>query len=192
MQFSYFIFSFLLALLVIGTVATILRLLLIPFRKWLIRTHRLSAERSKQIKLGYRVSIIAASLCLAYSAVFPGEGFYEFEYEKTTLRKLPGSAEFIEKNVSSSDLHGHYHSYAQIRLSRKDYQDLMAEFSQDSRMSAGGTLLHCDELSRTLGNKSEENIVSSFERKNATGDLDRTYVGFYNDSQTIFVGHGDR
>jgi hypothetical protein len=141
----------------------------------------LSPERNKRINKIYIYLLITIIVVITYIGIFPDESFYADEFRDVTLRKLPASAEFISKSASYPDFHGDYCSRSEIRLAKKDYSKLLWELHRDKRLSKGGY------SSSDYNNKVPENLVYQFTRVTDTNDDKLLYIGFGNDSQTVYI-----
>ena len=132
----FFITTFLL-----GLVGALIYLIYLTFRNRLIKNNRLTKKRSKQINAIYVWSIVLISVYFTFDVFFPGRSFYEDEFKNVTLRNVPKSAKFIEKTASYPDIHGHYCSSSQIRLSKDDYNKLLNDLTNDKHMIKNGQII---------------------------------------------------
>ena len=171
--------------LLVGITACILYLVYLPFKIWLRRTERMSRSTSNVINKAYFAFTLLTIVCIVYIAQYPDESFYEEEFETVTFRKLPSSAEFIEKNASYPFFQGNYCSSAQIKLSKADYLELLFSLKNDHRMKKDGNRTSFYESDKSLDGKSTDKINHRFQREVST--LDYYCIEFYNDKHTIFV-----
>ena len=126
---------FFVILIVVGFVGGLLYLLYLPIKKSLIKNGKLKGYRSSQINIAYVSFLVLLSVYLTFDAFFPSQEFYKQEFKTVTLREIPKSAEFVKMTSSYPDLQGEYCSSSQIKLSKKDYQQLLSELSSDSTIT---------------------------------------------------------
>jgi hypothetical protein len=181
------IIVFIITLIFIGICGGIIYLIYLPIRNQLLKTEKLTKNRSKQINRIYIIAIFLISIIITYDAFFPSESFYEEEFKQVTLREIPKSAEFVSKTSSYPDFHGDYCSSSQIKLSKEDYQKLLNELKVDQRIIQNGQSVGFEEFNYTLGNKTEKNFTTSFIREIPGEEDHYMYIAFYNDNETIFV-----
>lgn len=173
--------------IVVGVGGGLLYLLYLPIKKRLIKNGKLTKYRSRQINIAYVFVLGLFSVYQIFDAFFPGRSFYEQEFKTVTLREIPKSAEFIEKTSSYPDFHGDYCSSSQIKLSKEDYKNLLTELSSDKRLIKDGEIIGSLEFDKSLGDKSSEKVVHNFIRQ-IDGEEDHyLFIGFYDDSETVFV-----
>jgi hypothetical protein len=175
------LFFFLLVTLGISVAGGILYIIYVPIKSWLVSSGRISPEQSKRINKIYIYLLITTIMVITYIGIFPDESFYAEEFKDVTLKELPHSAKFISKSASYPDFHGDYCSQSQIRLSKNDYSKLLWELHEDERLSKGDYSLS------DYNNKVPENLVYQFTRVIDTKDDELLYIGFGNDSQTVYV-----
>jgi hypothetical protein len=181
------LFIFIITTFLLGLAGGLFYLVYIPFKKRLIKKGKLTKQRSKHINTIYIWTIVLVSAYFTIDAFFPGKSFYRDEFKTVTLRDLPKSAEFIEKNSSYPDFHGDYCSSSQIKLSKADYEKLLQDLAVDKRMTKDGKLVGSEEFSMTLNGKKPTSIIHSFTRQIVGQEDHHQYIGFYSDGQTIFV-----
>ncbi|MCG2617692.1 hypothetical protein LZZ85_25550 [Terrimonas sp. NA20] len=178
----FFITAFLL-----GLAGGIVYLIYLPFRNYLIRKGKLTAEMNRKVNIAYIFVILVLSGYFTFDAFFPGKSFFKNEFNTVTLRELPESAIFIEKNASYPDFHGDYCSSSQIMLSQIDYTNLLNEITNDTRISKDKYIVGSDEFSKTLGDKKAGDITNVFRRRIGVNNDFYYYIGFYKDGRTVFV-----
>lgn len=179
--FVFFIITFL-----FGLVGGLIYLIYLPFRNNLIKNNRLTKQRSRQINTIYICAIIFISAYATFDAFFPGRSFYESDFKNVTSRDIPKSAKFIEKAASYPDIHGHYSSSSQIRLSQADYIKLLNELTNDKYMIKAEGTIESEEFDAVLREKDSDKITCGFTRQISSRN-DYLYIGFYDDGQTIFI-----
>jgi hypothetical protein len=178
---------FLVVSLVIAIIGGLIYLLYIPIKRNLLRNGKLPKHRSKQINITYILILALISTYQTLDAFFPSKSFYEGEFKTVTLRDIPRSAEFIEKNSSYPDFHGEYCSSSQIKLSKEDYKKLVAELSLDKRFNRNGEAIGSAEFDKSLGDKNSKSIAFNFVRPIKGQEDHYFFIGFYNDNETVFV-----
>ncbi len=172
---------FFMVLFTIFILGGLLYLLYIPFKIWLVRTERLSFEKSRRINKIYFGILTAIVLAITYIGIFPDESFYADEFKRVTLRKLPDSADFISKSASYPDFHGEYWSRSEIELSRPEYNKLLMELYKDERFNKNFQRLSFE------GGKNTKDITYQFLREiEEESDL-YLYIGFSKNKKTIYV-----
>jgi hypothetical protein len=163
----------------------IIYLLYLPINARLIKTGKLSLQLNQQINIAYVVILYLLSIYQTYDAFFPGESFYENEYEQVTKRKIPSSANFISKAATYPDFHGDYCSASMINISQSDYKRLFNELKNDNKLKPT-SMNESSELNQIMG-KRVNDIIYCFQR-DIPGEEDRyLYIGFLNDGETIVV-----
>ena len=156
-----------------------------PIKKKLIKNEKLSIKRNKQILISLALVLYFLSIYQTYDAFFPGESFYEREYEYVTMRKIPPSASFISKTATYPDFHGDYCSASMISISKSDYKKLLKEMKNDINLKQT-EIYGSAELDEVMGKKNND-IAFSFQR-NIAGEEDKhLYICFLNDGRTIVV-----
>jgi len=165
----------------------IIYLLYLPLKNYLLKKGKLTPIRSRQINITYVLLLFLLALYSTYDAFFPSESFYIDEYKKVTLRDIPASAKFISTHSSYPDFHGDYCSSSQIKLSEKDYAELLNGLNNDTRIGEDMQIKGFVEFNETLQEKNEDKIIKSFVREIPGEEDHYLYIGFYNDNQTIFV-----
>jgi hypothetical protein len=178
---------FLVVSFVIAIIGGLIYLLYIPVKRKLLRNGKLTKYRSKQINISYILILVLISTYQTFDAFFPSQSFYEGEFKTVTLRDIPRSAEFIEKNSSYPDFHGEYCSSSQIKLSKEDYKKLVAELILDKRFIRNGEAIGSAEFDKSLGDKNSKNIDFNFIRPIEGQEDHYFFIGFYDDNETIFV-----
>lgn len=122
-----------------------------------------------------------------YYGIYPSNDFYYDEFTEVTLRKPPKSAQIINKPASYPDFHGDYCSASLIKLSKEDYNLLLTELSNDSRLVKGVELIGSRELDKVIGTFKKENVVQSFTRHIPNEEDHYLYIGFLDDKQSVIV-----
>lgn len=125
MSAEIFIILTLLFMLVVISTPTLISLLI---RKWLTK------KGYPKIGNSITIAVVAGTLYLVYTAVFPPTSFYEDEFELNTGLELPNSAKFLAKDASYPDLHGDYWSAAVVELSIEDFSHLKSQLSEEPKM----------------------------------------------------------
>jgi hypothetical protein len=171
----------LLALLILGIIIGIPSLLIFFLYKWLT-------------KKGFRwignlvvVSLISLLAYSIYTAFYPTDSFYFDDFKQVTSRKIPGSASVIDKTASYPDFHGKYVSCSLIKLSKQDYVNLLGELNSDKNIFKNAEAIYSEEFNEIMENKSVHDIKFSFARKVNNGPDNLSYIGFFNDQETIVV-----
>ncbi len=100
--------------------------------KWLFRSNKNKDRISK--RAGMAAAIIVATYIgyLTYEDVYPPDSFYLKEFRAVTQRPAPASAEVLSKAASYPSPHGDYCSFSRIKLSQKDFEDLLKYISSDT------------------------------------------------------------
>jgi len=181
------IIIFLVILVVVGLLGGGLYLLYLPIEKRLLKSGKLTKNRSREINISYAIVLFLFSAYQTFDAFFPSESFYKQEFKTVTLREIPKSAEFIEKTSSYPDFHGDYCSSSQIKLSKADYQKLLIELQNDKRITKNGEQIGFEEFNKTLGNKKQSKFIHEFTRKIKDEEDHYLYIAFYDDKETVFV-----
>jgi len=174
-------------LVVVGLLGGGLYLLYLPIEKRLLKSGKLTKNRSREINISYAIVLFLFSAYQTFDAFFPSESFYKQEFKTVTLREIPKSAEFIEKTSSYPDFHGDYCSSSQIKLSKADYQKLLIELQNDKRITKNGEQIGFEEFNKTLGNKKQSKFIHEFTRKIKDEEDHYLYIAFYDDKETVFV-----
>ncbi|MCC3159875.1 hypothetical protein LJ737_21720 [Hymenobacter sp. 15J16-1T3B] len=144
---------------------------------------------------GHRRSAVAVPALIAlalvyfvYSALYPGDDFYEQQYAQITGRSLPASAVIQRNDASYPDQHGDYAACARIELSAADYQQLLRQLNRDTAFHAQGSPRYAFIGSQTFDNvnpdlKAERRCRHAFSRN---GSAFR-FIGFLHDGRTIIA-----
>lgn len=183
------LFTFIFCSLIIAFIGFLLYLLYLPLKIWLLKSGRLSREKSKKINIIWFIIIVLFSNIFTYIAFYPDEEFYAEEYETITLNKLPKSAEFIKKSVSYPDLHGDYCSAALIKISPSDYNKLLKELQKNRSFLKENKIIYNSELNKVLSRKSEYKLRHKFSKSPDSLQNKLLFIGFYNDNKTIIISH---
>ena len=178
---------FFVVLMIVGIAGGLIYLLYLPIKKRFIKNGKLTKQRSRQINIAYIFILVLFSAYQTFDAFFPSESFYKQEFKTVTLREIPKSAIFIEKNSSYPDFHGDYCSSSQIKLSKADYEKLLSELSLDKRLTKNGQVVGSVEFSKSLGDKSLKKMACNFIRQNEGQEDHYLFIGFYDDIETVFV-----
>lgn len=168
--------------LIIGGV---IYLIYIPFKIYLKKKKWLNQKRNRIINYSYLFLLFVIPAYITYNAFYPVKEFYIEEFKSVTHLDFPNSGKFVYKKASYPDFQGDYFSSSQIKLSQNDYKELYKKISLDSNMVKTEIISRFKEFD-DIKNKSELEIINGFTRKTAENDL-HCYIGFCNDSQTIFV-----
>jgi hypothetical protein len=120
-----------------------------------------------------------------YTAIYPTDSFYFEEYKTITLREPPKSAVVIKKTASYPDFKGEYASVALIRLSRIDYNKLLADILRDKRLQEVLQINGSQEYNEVTSFLKRANVSRGFIRE-VKGEEDRYYyIGFMDDGCTV-------
>lgn len=150
---------------------------------------RRSPGKDAMVRRSRRLTYVAVSVFLAYSAydaVYPSDDFFLGEYAEVTLRQAPDTARVIAKSASYPDLHGDYCSFSRIALGARDYDELLRQLSEDSRLSPG----------EGLGSQEEQAVQRQVPRigvrtsftRSVAGESDRFLaIRFLNDGAHVEV-----
>ena len=160
----------------------LLYLVYLPFKIWLLRTEKISYSQSRKINRIYFGVLTATVLIITYIGVFPDENFYADEFKKVTLRELPDSADFVSKTATYPDFHGDYWSRSEIELSKADYNKLLLQLNNDSRITKTTTRERIYNAQ-----KDDNNIVYHFTRQEHDGGGPYLYIGFDKNCKTIYI-----
>jgi len=174
--------------LLVGTISGfILYLFYLPIKYWLLKSKRIDKVISRKINYIYVTCIFLIVCYASYISIYPGNDFFEAEFNIVTLKKLPKSAEFISTHASYPGFKGDYCSSSQIRLPHKEYMKLLKQMQDDKSLAETVEQMSFVEFENALQDKNKENIEHGFIRQ-IEGEEDRYYyIGFYNDHQTIFI-----
>ena len=178
---------FFVILIIVGIVGGLIYLLYLPIKSKLIKNGKLTKGRSRQINIAFVSILVLFSAYMTFDAFFPSKSFYEQEFKSVTLREIPKSAKFLEKNSSFPDFQGEYCSSSQIKLSKAEYKKLFSELSLDNRFTKNGQVIFSAELGKSLGEKSLKKIGYNFIRQIEGSDGHYLFIGFYDDMETVFV-----
>jgi len=171
----------LVALLILAIFLGISSLLLYLFYRWLVK------KGYKWVGVVLVLSSIAFLSFNIYTAIYPLDGFYFDDFKKITSKEIPSSASIIKKTASYPDFHGKYVSCSLMQLSRQDYRNLLTELGTNKDFIKNPDRIYSEEFDEVLKNKNIKNIKSAFAR-NIDGHSDqRSYIGFFNDGETIVV-----
>lgn len=177
----------LIIILIIGIIG--LTFLAIPFvllyflHKWLTK------KGYKILGLLIIVSYSIYTVYSIYTAIYPTDSYYFSEFKEVTLREVPKSAIIIRKDASYPDFHGDYCSASLMTVSEQDYETLLKDLINDSRITKNkpGESIGSSELEKVMGNLNKEKIIHSFTRNIAKKQDHYLLIGFLADKKTIVV-----
>lgn len=140
-------------------------------------------------RMGYKWLAIAITICIflfifysTYTAIFPTDDFYYQEFKTVTLRQIPKSAVIVKKTASYPDFHGDYCSGTKIKLSKRDYNELLKEIKADERLHPGD-MLGSSELAEVMGNNPTNQLSYIFNRSIANEEDHYLSIGFLRQSE---------
>lgn len=172
---------FILVTIAISIAGGLLYVIYIPVKLWLLNSGRINSDRSKLINKIYIGTLLVIIGVITYTGIFPDESFYEDEFKEVTFRDLPKSGEFVTKSASYPDFHGEYCSQSKIRLSKQDYSKLLWELHKDKRLTKATERMQIYDGTNT------GKITYQFTRPVDDNNSKYLYIGFDNDSQTIYI-----
>lgn len=124
-----------------------------------------------------------------YTAIYPTDSFYFYEFKQVTLRNTPKSAIVRCKYASYPDFHGDYCSASLMTVSEDDYLALLNDLSNDRRITKNkpGEFAGSDEFNKVMKDLKTEQIVHGFTRSISGQEDHYLYIGFLDDRKTIVL-----
>lgn len=120
---------FIVICIIFGFISGILYLLLLPVRKYLLKSGRLSRVTLKKINRSYISIVFLIAAWQTYFAIYPMDSFYKDEFKFNTGIELPASANITTKSSWYPDMHGKYWAAAVIKLNENDYSILKSKIA---------------------------------------------------------------
>jgi len=183
-------FEFILITLAVGIAGGLLYLIYIPFRSKLLKSGKLSPERSTLINRLYVAVLLIFSVIQTYLGFYPLDSFFFEEFEIVTFRKQPKSGEILKKVASYPDVHGNYCSSSMMQISKEEFKQLYHELSVDDRFKINGDIVNAEEFEEVL-DRSQQHLITYFVQIRKPG-ADYSYIGFMDDNETIVINRCKR
>ena len=131
--------------------------------------------------------ILGGFICIWYDAAYPNDDFYEQEFTTVTALPFPESGEVLRKSASYPDQHGDYASCAQIKISQRDFDNLLQHFKKDSSyVFNSNQFVGSDEFSYITKKAQLESFAEKFSKGNVIIGA-YVFIGFLHDRETIII-----
>lgn len=158
---------FIVASIVIGLMGAFLYLIFLPFKRYLLKSARITKAGIKKINTIYILILLSIAGFATYTALFPMDSYYKDEFKLNTGIDMPLSANIINKDCWYPDIHGKYWAAAIVKLNKNDYTLLNEKISKLNTFKI-------DTTSQQIGVTADYNLLTQGIKK------DKIRVVFFN------------
>ncbi len=130
---------FLMVCIAYGLAGGLLYLIYLPFKKRLIKSGKLTNQKSRIINRLYIGLIVLIAIFSTWTAFFPLNGFYKEEFENNTGLEFPESGKIRAKDSEYPNFQGDYWAAAIFEVNDTDYKSLKNKLLNDENFQVDTT-----------------------------------------------------